>query len=93
MKEWEGIAEDVDVRRERGEDTGPLPLVMGPPSYMIGQKVEDDFLARVVGIVGGCNNGYTYVKVEGGYRCGNGTGSHFATDESVLKEYTARSAK
>ncbi|TVY53886.1 Exocyst complex component SEC3 [Lachnellula cervina] len=93
MKEWEGIAEDVDVRRERGEDTGPLPLVMGPPSYMIGQKVEDDFLARVVGIVGGCNNGYTYVKVEGGYRCGNGTGSHFAADESVLKEYTARSAK
>lgn len=71
----------------------PDPKTQPPSSYTIGQKVENDLLAEVVASVGRCKNGYAFAKVEGGYKCGNGKGNHFASDESVLKEYEARGGK
>jgi len=70
----------------------PNPKTQDPSSYTIGQKVENDVLASVVAEVGNCVNGYEFAKVEGGYRCNNGQGAHFAPDDRVMQEYEKRAA-
>ncbi|RYP77562.1 hypothetical protein DL770_007063 [Monosporascus sp. CRB-9-2] len=69
------------------------PKTQPPSSYTIGQKVENDLLAEVVASVGACENGFAFVKVEGGYQCNGGRGVHFASDAEVEKEYRNRGGK
>ncbi|RYP12756.1 hypothetical protein DL767_011139 [Monosporascus sp. MG133] len=69
------------------------PKTQPPSSYTIGQKVENDLLAEVVASVGACENGFAFVKVEGGYRCNGGRGAHFASDAEVEEEYRNRGGK
>jgi hypothetical protein len=71
----------------------PSPKTQPPSSYTIGQMVENPLLAKVVAIVGQCSNGFEFAKVEGGYQCNGGEGSHFASDKAVMKLYEKEVAK